>query len=341
MKQVSFDGLCLIVDLDKKGGSVREVNEVSIELPWHFLLVQQGLRKNVLLYGIRQIPGVLTKGNMDDRRYLGIYFTKLNSRLVKKERSILLLMDRAGCHPSSLESKFSIIKITFLPANTTSKVQPLDLAIIQNFKVHYKCLLLLYVMAIIDECQTASEVVKSINILIAIRWVPQAWSMVTVQTISKCFRRAGVLDSEMDIVSCNIEEDDPFLAVDEEAYLVSLMNDVAPISCSPVEYVNGEDDIPVWNDLDSLIWEEDFIKQLSQEDDGEENDEDEEDDSMQVLVLKVKTYKEAILALEDVQTFLESRGHLHDLAKIGIAVESLASLHLASMTQKTAQFLLL
>ena len=82
--------------------------------------------------------------------------------------------------------------------------------------------------------------------------------MVTVQTKSKCFRRAGILDSEMDIVSCDMEEDDPFLAVDEEADLVSLMNDVVPISCSPVEYVNGEDDIPVCNNLDSLTWEEDF-----------------------------------------------------------------------------------
>ena len=79
--------------------------------------------------------------------------TNFNSRLVKKERSILLLMDNAGCHPSSLESKFSNIKITFLPANTTSKVQPLDLGIIQNFKVHYKRLLLRYVLLKNDEMQ--------------------------------------------------------------------------------------------------------------------------------------------------------------------------------------------
>ncbi len=86
--------------------------------------------------------------------------TKLNSRLIHSQRSILLLMDNAGCHPSTLESKFSNIKIVFLPANTTSKLQALDLGIIQNFKVHYKRLLLRYVLTKIDECQTASEVVK-------------------------------------------------------------------------------------------------------------------------------------------------------------------------------------
>ena len=111
------------------------------------------------------------------------------------------------------------------------------------------------------------------------------------------------------------------------------MNGV-PISCSPVEYVNGEDDIPVCNDMERLTRKEDFMKQLGQEDGGEKN-EDKEDDSVQLPISKVKTYKEVILVLEDVQMFLESQGHLHDSAKIGIAVDSLASLHLASMTRKT------
>ncbi len=88
----------------------------------------------------------------------------------------------------------------------------------------------------IDECQTASEVVKSVNILVAIRWVAQAWSIVSTQTISKCFRKACILNSEMDIVSCSMEEDDPFSAVNVEADLTSLIHDVVPNCCSSDEY---------------------------------------------------------------------------------------------------------
>ncbi len=60
--------------------------------------------------------------------------TKLNRKLSSQHRNVALLLDNAGCHPQNLKGKYTNIKVIFLPP---SKLQPLDLGIIQNFKVHY------------------------------------------------------------------------------------------------------------------------------------------------------------------------------------------------------------
>ena len=125
---------------------------------------------------------------------------KLNRRMLNENRKILLFMDNADCHPDNLLGILSNIKICFLPPNTTSALQPLDLGIIKNFKLHYH---------------------RSVNLLVAIRWIALTWSEVTPDTIVKCFRKAGVLDAELDVVCRNNE--DPFLEIDERMELDKLI----------------------------------------------------------------------------------------------------------------------
>ena len=81
-----------------------------------------------------------------------------------------------------------------------------------------------YVLAKIDKCDSASDVSKSVNVLVAIRWVALAWSKVQEETVRKCFRKAGVLNQDMTVVKRI--DDDPFADTDAECgALQGLMNE--------------------------------------------------------------------------------------------------------------------
>ncbi len=75
----------------------------------------------------------------------------------------------------------------------------------------------------------------------------------------------------MDIVTR--EEEDPFLEADRHLELQGLI-DSGCESCMLEEYVHGDNDLPVYADLDSDTWDAAFLSNLGE--DGEE-DEDGED----------------------------------------------------------------
>ena len=261
--------------------------------------------------------------------------TKLNRRLSRNSQSILLIMDNAGCHPESLVGKYSNIKICFLPANTTSKLQPLDLGIIQNFKVHYRHLFLRYVLSKIDECEKASDVVKSINILMALRWIAQAWSQLKSGIITKCFRKAGILNANLDVVSSEIDrDDDPFIDADMQTEVQGLIEQTMPSSehCNVDEYL--DDGVPVCTGMDSEHWETDFFLQLRQEEHVSDDD-DEIDADNETPSLKITNDKDAIESLDNVRQFLESRGRVQEALQVGSTVDALTSVRLQSSKQTT------
>ena len=128
-------------------------------------------------------------------------------------------MDNAPCHPPSIADSFSNISIKFLPKNKT-KTQPLDAGIMANWKVKYKKKLLRYVCSKVDGMKNASEIVKSINVFMAIEWGKQAWSEVSQDTVVKCFKKTKLYPQEVE------EDDDPFEGEDELPALQELMDKV-------------------------------------------------------------------------------------------------------------------
>ena len=61
------------------------------------------------------------------------------------------------------------------------------------------------------------------NVLVAIR-VAKNWLSVKEETISKCFRKAGILDSSLDVISCDLDED-PFSGGADEAMALQGLNE--------------------------------------------------------------------------------------------------------------------
>ena len=97
---------------------------------------------------------------------MGEVLRRLNEKLQRRNRNILLSLNSAPSHPPSLADRFTNITIIirFLPKNTTSKTQPLDAGIIANWKVKYKKRLLRYVCSKVNTSTSASDIVKSKNL---------------------------------------------------------------------------------------------------------------------------------------------------------------------------------
>ena len=189
-------------------------------------------------------------------------------------------------------------------------LQPLDLGIIKNFKVHYRHFLLKHVLSKIDECDRATDVVKSVNVFMAIRWVAKAWGLATEKTIQKYFRKAGILTSSMDVVATRLDEDtDPFSECDHQEKIENLIQKTLPFEerCTLKEKLEGDSELHVCFETTD-DWEENFFQQFKivDEEQGEGSEDDDINDNEDMINMgvdvepaspKVKTFKEEIIAL--------------------------------------------
>ncbi|XP_064632735.1 tigger transposable element-derived protein 6-like [Lineus longissimus] len=82
----------------------------------------------------------------------GRWVETFNSRMRLQGRHVLLFIDNAPSHPKELG--LSNVKIIFLPANTTSKLQPLDQGIIAAIKKNYRRRLLQAVLLRMEKGRT-------------------------------------------------------------------------------------------------------------------------------------------------------------------------------------------
>ena len=91
----------------------------------------------------------------------------------------------------------SQIRFEFLPPNTTSVLQLCDQGIIELTERGFKNRLLDFIMEQMDEDSesTAPQLVRKVTLLNAILWLDEAWKDLPATTITKCWRRGGLVAS--------------------------------------------------------------------------------------------------------------------------------------------------
>ena len=135
------------------------------------------------------------------------YVRKLDAMFHKEGHKIVLIIDNCPAHPEMENLK--AIELVFLPANTTSKTQPMDHGVIRALKAFYRSNVVKRQFKYID----AGKEVPVISILEAMRVLVNSWEAVSINTVINCFKKAGI-SKETQTASIN-DEDGPFKSLAE------------------------------------------------------------------------------------------------------------------------------
>ena len=161
----------------------------------------------------------------------------INKKMKTQRRKILMLVDNCAAHPQRCLTMFSHVRVSFLPPNTTSVIQPIDQGIIRNLKVMYRKQVIQKIITEIDGRQVqASELSKKMTLLDAAHMISRAWKQVTPTTIQNCFRKAGFMntsDTDNDEITETAPTDDdasdsppPGMTVEQFATYVAIDSDL-------------------------------------------------------------------------------------------------------------------
>ena len=217
---------------------------------------------------------------------------------------VLLLLDNAPAHPSTdkLVSADGKVTTLFLPANTTSVLQPMDQGILEALKRQYKKQLLRHLI-IQDHSSTLSvpDVLKQLTIKDAVYWCAQAWEEITAQSLSKSWNK---LLTPATTVASSAEA----AAVDESgesAGFVELFKDLGYEEGNqnwqhPTDWLAEDSDDPGHQ----ILSDNEIVAEINGEADDLPSDTDVDKDSTETTVSHAKAYEALGITLE----WLEAQG---------------------------------
>ena len=126
----------------------------------------------------------------------------------------------------------------------------------------------------IDGQKSASEI-KSVHLLMAIRWMVSAWEEVKPDVITSCFKHVGMYPHEAKA----IEIDDPFPG-EEELEMETLMSKISTLG-QDLDMSSIDDDVDAYEppiDTSSPNWRENLRSEIVEEIAEESDDNEASDD---------------------------------------------------------------
>lgn len=212
----------------------------------------------------------------------------------------ILVLDNAPSHPDAtlLESADGNITCYFLPANSTSLIQPMDQAVIETFKRRYRKKFIQGL--VMEEDLSLPEYWKAYNMKNAVDNASDAWADVSQETLKRSWNKLWP-DTSTERVSATAERDSLTIDVLADSAGVFPLDNQTEIN----EWILCDEGI----DSYQLLTDEEIIETaLEPEATDSENDTDAEydggDEAEQVATLKDKR-KEARQAAAHIQQFID------------------------------------
>ncbi|XP_039954302.1 jerky protein homolog-like [Bactrocera tryoni] len=193
---------------------------------------------------------------------------EFDNEMGKQKRKVLLIVDNAACHKVD-GLNVENVKITFLPPNTTSLLQPLDQGIIHCFKVYFRKIMVRKQILAIENGLSIKQFITSISILDALNFIKRAWWLVKSDTIRNCFQKESLA---LNNYAGFQVEDISFAPIEE---IVDVTIEIHNFD----EYVGCDSDI----DCFDVLTDEEIVKDVLNEADVESSEESAVDAKMTFL----------------------------------------------------------
>ena len=203
-----------------------------------------------------------------------------------QQRNVLLFLNNAITFNIDLKN----VKLIFLPKSTVHQTQPLYQGIIENLKTYYRKFCIQSVHTRMTTYESVNEMSRSITILDAILWISSSWNNIKETVIESCFKKAGFPSNNTD--NCGIIDDDI-------RTIKQFILETFPDTCDADQYVGIDRNISPTESLEC------FVEPMNhnQQSDDSDHDEQVEDTSLVDEKDKIKTYPEALKAINQIRDF--------------------------------------